>query len=230
VRGKRYKKSAELVDRNREYNLDEAVALVRKTATAKFNETIKLTIVLGVDVKQTDQIVRGTVMLPHNTGKVLKIAVFVKGEKEKDAQAAGADFVGSSDLVDKVKKGWLDFDIAIATPDMMKEIGSLAKILGPAGLMPNPKSGTVTFDVGKVVAEFKKGKTEYRADQSGVVHAVIGQAKLTEAQLKENAEALVDAVVQAKPVSVKGQYLNRIVISSAMGPGIKVDRQKYIKI
>lgn len=221
--GKKLKESLKLVDRMREYPLAEAIALVKKAKCAKFDETVDVAIALGVDPKKSDQMVRGTVQLPHGTGKTVRVLVFAKGEKELEATAAGADFVGGDDLVDKIKGGWLDFDSAVATPDMMGTVGKIGKILGPRGLMPNPKLGTVTFDVGKAVKEIKAGKVDFRVDKGAIIHTMVGKSSFDDAALEENTRAVVAALIKAKPATSKGKYIKRFSISSTMGPGVKVD-------
>jgi large subunit ribosomal protein L1 len=226
---KRVRKNDEMIDKTKAYPLGEAVSLLKKTAPAKFNETVELHIMLGVDPKKADQQVRGTVSLPHGTGKTLRVAVLAKGDKVKEAQAAGADFAGDADLVEKIAGGFLDFDVLVATPDIMREAGKLGKVLGPKGLMPNPKAGTVTQDVGRAVKEIKAGKIEYRVDDQGICHTGIGKIKFEEAQIKENAETLFRTLVSAKPAASKGTYLVSAYLSSSMGPGIKVDPSEFMK-
>ena len=221
--GKKLAESLKLVDRAREYTLTEAIALVKKAKTAKFDETVDLAINLGVDPKKSDQMVRGTVQLPHGTGKTVRVLVFAKGEKELEATAAGADFVGADDLVEKIKGGWMEFDSAVATPDMMGTVGKIGKLLGPRGLMPNPKLGTVTFDVGKAVKEIKAGKVDFRVEKGGIIHVMVGKASFSEAALEENTRAVVGALMKAKPATSKGRYMKKFSVSSTMGPGIKVD-------
>lgn len=221
--GKKIKAAKEQVEPGKEYPLDEAVGLVKKMAYAKFDETVDLVFNLGVDPRKSDQMVRGTVVLPHGSGKSVRVLVFAKGEKEKEARDAGADFVGAEDMVEKITKGWLDFDKVVATPDIMGVVGKLGKILGPRGLMPNPKLGTVTFDVGKAVREIKAGKVEYKAEKAGVVHIPIGKVSFEEQKLLDNARAIIDAVNKAKPSTSKGKYLKKLSISSTMGPGLRVD-------
>ncbi|MCL6547384.1 MAG: 50S ribosomal protein L1 [Alicyclobacillus sp.] len=223
------KRMAELskqVDRSKVYDPEEAIRLVKQTATAKFDETVELAARLGVDPKKQDQQVRGAVVLPHGTGKTARVLVFAKGDKAKEAEAAGADFVGDEDMIQKVMQGWMDFDVVVATPDMMGSVGRLGRILGPKGLMPNPKTGTVTFDVTRAVQEIKAGKIEYRVDKQGNVHAPIGKVSFTEEQLLANLSTLVDALQKAKPASAKGQYFRNVTVSSTMGPGIRVNVQK----
>ncbi|MBC7334813.1 MAG: 50S ribosomal protein L1 [Clostridia bacterium] len=227
-RGKRYLEAAKAVDRRAFYEPEEALDLVKQLATAKFNETVEVAVRLGVDPRHADQQVRGTVVLPHGTGKTRKVLVFAKGEKAKEAEAAGADYVGAEDLVEKIQGGWLDFDMAIATPDMMGTVGKLGRILGPRGLMPNPKTGTVTFDVERAVKEAKGGKVEYRTDRTGIVHVPLGQVTFEREKLLENFRTLIEALVRAKPAAAKGQYLRSITVSSTMGPGIKINPQKAL--
>ncbi len=224
--GKKYQDAAKLIDDKQLYEVDEALDLVKKTATAKFDETVEIAIKLGVDVKYADQQVRGAVVLPHGTGKSKTVLVFAKGDKAKDAEAAGADFVGAEDLVTKIQGGWTEFDVAVATPDMMGTVGRLGKILGPKGLMPNPKVGTVTLDVTRAIQEIKAGKIEYRTDKAGNIHAPIGKVSFDQVKLNENLMTLVDTLNKVKPASSKGQYLRSITISTTMGPGIKVNPLK----
>jgi len=222
-RGKRYLQLRERIDRTARYDLDGGLKLLKESARAKFDESVDVAIRLGVNPKHADQMVRGTVGLPHGIGKVVKVLVFAKGEKEKEAKESGADFVGAEDLVQKITDGWTDFDKAIATPDMMGMVGKLGKILGPRGLMPNPKVGTVTFDVGRAVSELKAGRTEFRVDKSGIVHTTVGKASFEPEKLKENLLALLDVIIRAKPAASKGTYLKSLAISTTMGPGIKLD-------
>lgn len=219
--GKKYVNAAQLVEQ-REYDLGEAVALIKKIAFAKFDETLELSMRLGVNPKHADQMVRGTVVLPHGLGKTKKVVVVTSAEKSKEAQDAGADEVGGEDLVDKISKGYLDFDALIATPDMMKFVGRLGKILGPRGLMPNPKTGTVTFDVGKAINEIKSGRVEFRVDKTGIVHAPVGKISFDLNKLTENASSFIDAVLKAKPTTSKGKYIHTIYASATMGPGVQV--------
>ena len=221
--GKKMKTAIEKTEQGREYALEEAVGLVKKMAYAKFDETVDLAFNLGVDPRKSDQMVRGTVVLPHGSGKSLRVLVFAKGEKEKEARDAGADFVGAEDVVEKITKGWLDFDKVVATPDIMGVVGKLGKVLGPRGLMPNPKLGTVTFDVAKAVKEIKAGKVEYKTEKAGVVHVPIGKVSFDEQKLVDNARAIIDSVNKAKPSTSKGRYMKKLSISSTMGPGLKVD-------
>ncbi len=221
--GKRLKKTRESIEREKEYSLEEAIKLLKDAPKTKFDETVDLAVNLGVDPRKSDQMVRGSVSLPNGTGKDVRVLVFAKGEKEKEALDAGAEFVGAEDLVEKVKGGWLDFDKAVATPDMMGTVGKIGKILGPRGLMPNPKTGTVTFDVAKAVAELKAGKVDYRVEKAGIVHAPVGKISFTEEALFENAKTVIDSIAKAKPSSSKGRYIKRCTVSSTMGPGIRVD-------
>lgn len=225
--GKRFKNSQALVDKNQRYLLTEALDLAKKTATAKFDETIEMALKLGVDPKKADQMIRGTVALPHGTGKKVVILVFAKGEKATEAAEAGADYVGAEDMVEKVQGGWTDFDVTISTPDMMRDVGKLGKVLGPRGLMPNPKSGTVTFDLERTIKDVKAGRIEFRVDKAGIVHSVIGRASFDLQQLEENAKALIETIMKAKPATAKGQYLKGIAISSTMGPGIRLEYQEF---
>ena len=226
-KGKRYVESAKLVDRANLYDVDEAVSILKKTASAKFDETIEAHIRLGVDGRHADQQVRGAVVLPHGTGKTVRVLVFAKGDKVAEAEAAGADFVGGDELVPRIQKeGWLDFDVVVATPDMMGIVGRLGRILGPKGLMPNPKASTVTMDVTKAINDIKAGKIEYRLDKSNIIHVPIGKASFTEEQLADNFHTLIGAINKAKPAAAKGQYLKSVVVSSTMGPGIKLNTVK----
>ncbi len=223
--GKRLNEALKLVDKSKVYTLNEAADLVKQTAKAKFDETVELHIRLGIDPKQSDQIVRGTVTLPHGIGKTRKVAVLAKGEKQKEAENAGADKVGFEDLIEEISKGTLDFDILVATPDVMKDLSKVAKILGPKGLMPNPKSGTVTFEIGTAVKELKKGRVEYKNDSFGIIHVPVGKVSFDKEKLVDNIKTLVEAVAKAKPSSSKGQYMKSVSISSTMGPGIFVDQK-----
>ncbi len=222
-RGKKYLEARSKVDRTRSYSLDEALDLVLQTAYANFDETVDIAVKLGVDPRHSDQIVRGACNLPHGTGKSPKVLVFAKGEKEKEAREAGADYVGGEELAEKIKEGWLDFDKVVATPDMMRVVGSLGRILGPRGLMPNPKLGTVTMDVGRVVKELKSGRVEFRVDKGGNIHAPVGKVSFGKEKLKENILTLLSTLMRLKPASSKGTYLKGITISTTMGPGVKVD-------
>ncbi len=220
---KKKKAVREKIDLTKEYSLEDAVSLVKESSYARFDESIDLAVNLGIDPRKSDQIVRGAVVLPHGIGKKIRVLVFAKGEKEKEATDAGADYVGSEDLVEKISKGWLDFDKAVATPDIMGLVGKLGKILGPRGLMPNPKLGTVTFDIAKAVKEIKAGKVEYKAEKAGLVHVSIGKVSFASNKLRENVKAIIDSLVKAKPATSKGKYLKKLSISSTMGPGISVD-------
>jgi len=224
-RGKRYAGASERIDRETTYGLEEAVDLVMQAATAKFDETIELSAALGVDPRHADQQVRGTVVLPHGTGKKVRVLVLARGEKEKEARDAGADFVGADEFIPKIQEGWTDVDAIIATPDLMGDVGKLGRILGPRGLMPNPKSGTVTFDVAKAVREVKAGKIEYRVDKGANLHIPVGKKSFTKEQLVENARVLLGEIVRAKPSAAKGKYLKSISLSSTMGPSVKLDGQ-----
>ena len=226
-KGKRYAESAKLVDRTNLYDVEEAVAIVKKAASAKFDETVEAHIRLGVDGRHADQQVRGAVVLPHGTGKKVRGLVFAKGDKVAEAEAAGADFVGGEELIPKIQnEGWLDFDVVVATPDMMGVVGRLGRVLGPKGLMPNPKAGTVTMDVTKAINEIKAGKIEYRLDKTNIIHVPVGKASFTEEQLANNFHTLMDAIIKAKPAAAKGQYLRSVVLTSTMGPGIKINPVK----
>ncbi|QQY79425.1 LSU ribosomal protein L1P [Keratinibaculum paraultunense] len=228
-RGKKYQESFKLVDRTRLYDVEEAIELVQKTAKANFDETVELAVKLGVDPKHADQQVRGAVVLPHGTGRTRTVLVFAKGEKAKEAEEAGADYVGGEELVEKIQnENWLDFDVVVATPDMMGVVGKIGRILGPKGLMPNPKSGTVTFDVGKAVKEIKAGKVEYRVDKSGIIHVPIGKVSFGIEKLKENFATIMEEIIKARPAATKGRYLRSITLSSTMGPGIKVNPQQLV--
>lgn len=227
--GKNHKESSKLIDKSALYTPTETMHLVVKTSKAKFDETIELAISLGVDPKHADQQVRGAVVLPYGTGKSVKVLVFAKGDKAKEAELAGADFVGNDELVDKIQKeNWFGFDIVVATPDMMGVVGKLGRVLGPKGLMPNPKSGTVTFDVTKAINEIKAGKVEYRVDKTSIIHVPIGKSSFGTEKLVANFHALMEAVVKAKPSAAKGQYLKSVSVSSTMGPGIKVNQAKVL--
>ncbi len=222
-RGKRYKALLEKFDKNTEYSIKDAVKLVKELATAKFDETIELHMRMGIDPKKPDQNIRSSVVLPHGTGKNVRVLVFAEGPKAEEAKEAGADYVGSDELIEKIKNGWLDFDIAIATPDQMRKVSKIARILGPRGLMPNPKAGTVTGDVASAVKEFKAGKIEFRNDKTGNLHIPVGKASFDEEKLLENLKAAISAVLAAKPASSKGAYIKKMVISPTMGPGVKVN-------
>jgi large subunit ribosomal protein L1 len=226
TRGKQYRTSATKIDRTREYPVHEAVELVKGAAFAKFNETVDVAVRLGVDPRHADQVVRGTVVLPHGTGKPVRVLVIAQGDKVKDAEAAGADFVGI-EYVQKLKDGWLEADVIVATPDVMGQLGQLGRILGPRGLMPNPKAGTVTMDVGKAVREIKAGKIEFRVDKTGNVHAPIGKIQFTADQLAENLSAFLDTIVRARPAAAKGHYIKSATVSSTMGPGVRLETAVY---
>ena len=226
--GKKYTEAPQQVDRSVAYGPADAIALAKKTATAKFDETIEVHIRTGCDGRHAEQQIRGAVVLPNGTGKTVRVLVFAKGDKVNEAEAAGADYVGGDDLIPRIQnEGWLDFDVVVATPDMMGVVGRLGKILGPKGLMPNPKAGTVTMDVTKAVNDIKAGKIEYRLDKSNIVHVPIGKASFTEEKLQENFDALMDAIVKARPSALKGQYLKSITLASTMGPGVKVSTAKF---
>jgi len=222
-RGKKYLEALKLVDRSKAYPVAEAIELVKKTNIAKFDATVEVAFRLGVDPKKADQQIRGAVVLPHGTGKVQRVLVFAKGEKAKEAEAAGADYVGDTEYINKIQEGWFDFDVVVATPDMMGEVGKLGRILGPKGLMPNPKTGTVTFDVAKAVQEIKAGKVEYRVDKAGNVHVPIGKVSFDNEKLVENFTTIYEAILKAKPAAAKGTYVKNVTVTSTMGPGIKVD-------
>ena len=228
-RGKKYVEAAKLVDRTQQYEVPEAVALVKKTAVAKFDETVEAHIRLGVDGRHADQQVRGAVVLPHGTGKTVRVLVFAKGDKVAEAEAAGADYVGGDELIPKIQnEGWFEFDVVVATPDMMGVVGRLGRVLGPKGLMPNPKAGTVTMDVTKAVNDIKAGKIEYRLDKANIIHVPVGKASFTQEQLSENFNTIMDAIIKAKPSSAKGQYMKSVTIASTMGPGVKVSTAKLV--
>jgi large subunit ribosomal protein L1 len=225
--GKKYQESAKLINSEATYEPSEAVELVKKAATAKFDETVEAAVRLGVDPRKQDQTVRGVVVLPHGTGKTQRVLVFAKGEKAKEAEAAGADYVGDQDMINKIQQGWFEFDVCVATPDMMSEVGKLGRLLGGKGLMPNPKAGTVTFDVTKAVQEIKAGKIEYRLDKAGQIHAPIGKVSFNAEQLNDNLKALIDALNRAKPAAAKGVYLKGIAVSSTMGPSARVNTTAF---
>lgn len=228
-RGKKYQESLKLIDRTKQYDLDEAIELLLQTAKANFDETVDLSVRLGVDPRHADQQVRGAVVLPHGTGKSKTVLVITKGEKIKEAEEAGAEFVGGEELVAKIQnEGWLDFDVVVATPDMMGVVGRIGRILGPKGLMPNPKSGTVTFEVAKAVNEIKAGKVEYRVDKSSIINVPVGKVSFGKDKLKENLQTVMEAIIKAKPAAAKGRYLRSVAISSTMGPGIKINGQKLM--
>lgn len=226
--GKKYSEAAKQVDRTNQYESSEAISLVKKLAAAKFDETIELHIKTGCDGRHAEQQIRGAVVLPNGTGKTVKVLVFAKGEKLAEAEAAGADFVGGEELIPKIQKeGWLEFDVVVATPDMMGVVGRLGKVLGPKGLMPNPKAGTVTMDVTKAVNDIKAGKIEYRLDKTNIIHVPVGKVSFTEEKLQENFNALMDAIQKAKPSALKGQYLRSVTLASTMGPGVKISTSKF---
>lgn len=229
-RGKNYQESAKLIDKTMLYSPEEAMDLAIKTSKAKFDETIELAVKLGVDPRHADQQVRGAVVLPHGTGKTVRVLVFAKGEKAREAEVAGADFVGAEELVEKIQKeNWFDYDVVVATPDMMGVVGRLGRVLGPKGLMPNPKSGTVTFDITRALADIKAGKVEYRVDKTSIIHVPIGKRSFGIEKLHDNFKTLMEAVVKAKPAAAKGQYLRSIVVSSTMGPGVKINTAKSLE-
>jgi large subunit ribosomal protein L1 len=221
--GKSYRAALAKIDRGQRYPLEEGLRLVKETKRAKFDETVEMAVRLGVDPRQADQNVRGTVSLPHGIGKTVRVLAFAKGEKEKEAQEAGADYVGAEDLIKKISDGWFDFDKTVATPDMMAAVGRIGKVLGPRGLMPNPKTGTVTMEIGKAVKEIKAGKLEFRVDKAGIVHVPVGRASFSQEQLIDNAKAVLASILRAKPPSAKGNYVRGVTISATMGPGIKID-------
>ncbi|HXV78950.1 MAG TPA: 50S ribosomal protein L1 [Candidatus Binatia bacterium] len=223
VNGKSYRSALSKLDRSQRYLLEDGLRLAKETARAKFDETVEMAVRLGVDPRQADQNVRGTVSLPHGVGKTVRVLAFAKGEKEKEAQDAGADFVGGEDLIKKISEGWFDFDKTVATPDMMAAVGRIGKILGPRGLMPNPRTGTVTVDIGKAVKEIKAGKLEFRVDKAGIVHVPVGKASFNPERLIDNAKAVLASILRAKPASAKGNYIRGVTVSTTMGPGIKID-------
>lgn len=222
-KGKNFQEALKLIDKTKSYSVAEAVELAKKTNFAKFDATVEIAFRLGVDPKKADQQIRGAVVLPHGTGKVQRVLVFAKGEKAKEAQAAGADFVGDSDMIAQIQKGWFDFDVIVATPDMMGEVGKIGRVLGPKGLMPNPKTGTVTFDVTKAVAEIKAGKVEYRVDKAGNIHCPIGKASFEDSKLVDNAQTIFETLQKAKPAAAKGTYMKNVTLTTTMGPGVKID-------
>lgn len=226
-KGKKYQEAAKLVDREKAYETTEAIELVKKTASAKFDETVEVAFRLGIDPKKADQQIRGAVVLPHGTGKVQRVLVFAKGEKAKEAEAAGADYVGDEDMINKINQGWFDFDVVVATPDMMAQVGKLGRVLGPKGLMPNPKTGTVTFEVEKAINEIKAGKVEYRVDRNGNIHVPIGKVSFDSNKLVDNFATIVNTIIKAKPAAAKGTYMRNVSISSTMGPGIRINTTKY---
>ena len=226
-RGKKYQDAVKAFDKKEQYDVADAISIVKKNATAKFDETIELHLRTGCDGRHAEQQIRGAVVLPHGTGKTVKVLVFAKGTKVDEAQAAGADFVGGEELIPKIQnEGWLDFDVVVATPDMMGVVGRLGRVLGPKGLMPNPKAGTVTMDVTKAVHDIKAGKIEYRLDKTNIIHVPVGKASFTEEQLSDNFQTLIDAIVKARPSTLKGQYLKSVVIAPTMGPGVKINPMK----
>ena len=228
-RGKKYVEAAKLIERGNLYDKEEAVALVKKSAVAKFDETIEAHIRTGCDGRHADQQIRGAVVLPHGTGKKVRVLVFAKDAKAEEAKAAGADYVGAEDLIPKIQnEGWFEFDVVVATPDMMGVVGRLGRVLGPKGLMPNPKAGTVTMDVTKAVNDIKAGKIEYRLDKTNIIHVPLGKASFTEEQLADNFQTLIDAIMKAKPAAVKGQYLKSVTLTSTMGPGVKINPAKLV--
>jgi len=225
-RGKRYQEAQKLVDKEKEYDAKEALEIIQKFPKAKFDETIELHVKLGVDSKHADQQVRGTVVLPHGTGKTLKVLVFAKGDKATEAENAGADFVGAEELIPKIEKeNWFDYDVVVATPDMMGVVGRLGKVLGPKGLMPNPKSGTVTMDVTKAISEIKSGKVEYRLDKTNIIHLGFGKVSFGAEKLLENYNTIIDAIIKAKPAAAKGQYIKSVTVTTTMGPGISINQK-----
>lgn len=227
-RGKKYDDATKQIDRSKTYDVREALKLVQELAPANFDETVEVAFRLNVDPKQADQNIRGAVILPHGTGRTQKVLVFAKGEKINEAEEAGADYIGDGDIVQQINDGWFDFDVVVATPDMMAEVGKLGRVLGPKGLMPNPKTGTVTFDVGKAVNDIKAGQIEYRVDKDANLHAIIGKVSFTEDQLVENLETMIETIVRARPSSVGGVYIRNVAISSTMGPGVKIDVSSYL--
>ncbi len=228
-RGKKYVEAAKLIDRAVQYDTADAISLVKKTAAAKFDETVEAHIRTGCDGRHAEQQIRGAVVLPHGTGKTVKVLVFAKGDKADEAQAAGADYVGGDEMIPKIQnEGWLDFDVVVATPDMMGVVGRLGRVLGPKGLMPNPKAGTVTMDVTKAVKDIKAGKIEYRLDKTNIIHVPIGKASFTEEQLADNFQTLMDAIIKARPSALKGQYLRSVVLATTMGPGVKLNVAKFV--
>ncbi|ANU26823.1 50S ribosomal protein L1 [Planococcus versutus] len=226
--GKKLRDAQKLIDRSKLYDVKEAIELAKKASTVNFDATVEVAFRLGIDTRKNDQQIRGAVVLPNGTGKTQSVLVFAKGEKLKEAEAAGADFVGDAEYIEKIQKGWFDFDVIVATPDMMGEVGKLGRVLGPKGLMPNPKTGTVTFDVTKAVQEIKAGKVEYRADKTGIIHAPIGKVSFDDSKLAENLEAIYDVVQKAKPSSAKGTYIKSLNVTTTMGPAVKVDPAKVV--
>ncbi|WP_081727645.1 50S ribosomal protein L1 [Halalkalibacter wakoensis] len=228
-KSKKYTDALKLVDRETAYQVEEAIELVKKTATAKFDETVEVAVRLGVDPKKADQQIRGAVVLPNGTGKTQRVLVFAKGEKAKEAEAAGADFVGDEDFINKINQGWFEFDVIVATPDMMAQVGKLGRVLGPKGLMPNPKTGTVTFDVTKAVNEIKAGKVEYRVDKAGNIHVPIGKVSFETEKLVENFKTIIETLVKVKPAAAKGTYMKNVAIASTMGPGVRVNASVFAR-
>ena len=226
-KGKKYSDSLKLIDRSKQYDPEEAIALVKQTAKAKFDETVEISVRLGVDPRHADQQVRGAVVLPNGTGKTVRVLVICKADKAADAEAAGADYVGAEDMVAKIQGGWFDFDVVVATPDMMGQVGRLGRILGPKGLMPSPKAGTVTMNVAQAIQEIKAGKVEYRVDKTAIIHCPVGKASFENQKLVENLRTLMEAIIKAKPAAAKGTYIRSAVISSTMGPGIKLNSLKF---
>jgi large subunit ribosomal protein L1 len=224
-RGKRYLAAMEKLEAGKDYPLEDALTIVKESSKTKFDETVDVAMRLNVDPRHADQMVRSAIALPHGTGKETRVLVLTRGEAQKDAQEAGADYVGADEYIEQIEKGWTDFDVVIATPDIMRDVGKLGRVLGPRGLMPNPKSGTVTFDVGPAVREVKSGRIEYRVDRNGNLHGPVGKVSFSVEQLTENASTFIDAIMRAKPASAKGQYIRRLTVSSTMGPGVQVDRQ-----
>ncbi|MCM3710486.1 50S ribosomal protein L1 [Sporosarcina luteola] len=222
-RGKKFTEAAKLVDRTQVYDMKEAIELAKKTSTVNFDATVEVAFRLGIDTRKNDQQIRGAVVLPNGTGKTQRVLVFAKGEKLKEAEAAGADYAGDAEFITKIQQGWFDFDVIVATPDMMGEVGKIGRVLGPKGLMPNPKTGTVTFDVAKAVAEIKAGKVEYRADKAGIIHAPIGKASFDNEKLEENFKTVFETIQKAKPAAAKGTYMKSVNITTTMGPAVKVD-------
>ena len=226
-KGKKYSDSLKLIDRSKQYDPEEAIALVKQTAKAKFDETVEISVRLGVDPRHADQQVRGAVVLPNGTGKTVRVLVICKADKAAEAEAAGADYVGAEDMVAKIQGGWFDFDVVVATPDMMGQVGRLGRVLGPKGLMPSPKAGTVTMNVAQAISEIKAGKVEYRVDKTAIIHCPVGKASFEEGKLVENLRTLMEAIIKAKPAATKGTYIRSAVISSTMGPGIKLNSLKF---
>lgn len=228
-KGKKYQDALKLVDRDTVYQVEEAIELVKKTATANFDETVEVAVRLGVDPKKADQQIRGAVVLPNGTGKTQRVLVFAKGEKAKEAEAAGADYVGDEDFINKINQGWFEFDVIVATPDMMAQVGKLGRVLGPKGLMPNPKTGTVTFDITKAVNEIKAGKVEYRVDKAGNIHVPIGKVSFETEKLIENFKTIIETLVKVKPAAAKGTYMKNVAVASTMGPGVRVNASAFAR-